>query len=107
MDDIDKLQEIKMKRCALLPLDQFSGSLATRVYLVLKDAILSLVYHPGEIIRKREICETLGVSRSPVSEAIAILASEGLVDVVQRAGTFVSRFSMVEIREGAFLWKMP
>lgn len=103
MDHTDKLQENKAKRHALLPLEQFNGTLATRVYLVLKDAILSLVYHPGEIIRKREICEILGVSRSPVSEAIAVLATEGLVDVVQRAGTFVSKFSMAEIKEGAFL----
>jgi len=87
----------------LLPLDRFSGSLSTRVHLVLKDAILSLVYKPGEILRKNEICATLGVSRSPVSEAVTKLATEGLVDVVPQAGTFVSRFSMVDIREGAFL----
>jgi len=43
------------------------------------------------------------VSRSPVSEALARLAGEGLVDVVPQAGTFVARFSMAEIREGAFL----
>ncbi len=87
----------------LLPLTNFDGSLATKVYLVLRTAILSLAYHPGEIIRKREICEKLGVSRSPVSEAIAILASEGLVKVVPKAGTYVSLFSMDEIKEGAFL----
>lgn len=87
----------------LLPLDSFSGSLSTRVHLVLKDAIVSLVYKPGEILRKTEICNTLGVSRSPVSEAVTKLAAEGLVDVVPQAGTFVSRFSMEDIREGAFL----
>jgi len=43
------------------------------------------------------------VSRSPVSEAVARLASEGLVDVIPQAGTFVARFSMAEIREAAFL----
>lgn len=34
---------------------------------------------------------------------MARLAAEGLVDVVPQAGTFVARFSMEEIREGAFL----
>ncbi|MGR3343475.1 MAG: GntR family transcriptional regulator [Paracoccaceae bacterium] len=87
----------------LMPLDAFSGPLSARVHRILKDAILSLVYRPGEILRKAEICEVLGVSRSPVSEAIAKLAGEGLVDVVPQTGTFVSRFSMDEIREGAFL----
>lgn len=62
-----------------------------------------MVFRPGEILRKAEICEALGVSRSPVSEAVARLAAEGLVDVIPQAGTFVARFSMAEIREGAFL----
>lgn len=60
-------------------------------------------FRPGEILRKAEICAALGVSRSPVSEAVARLAAEGLVDVVPQAGTFVARFSMAEMREGAFL----
>ena len=87
----------------LLPLDRFSGSLGLRVYQTLRQAILSVSYRPGEILRKPEICVALGVSRSPVSDAMARLAAEGLVDVVPQAGTFVARFSMTEIREGAFL----
>ena len=87
----------------LRPLDQFAGSLAHRVYLTLKDAILTLAYRPGEALRKPEICEMLGVSRSPVAEAVARLAADGLVQVVPQSGTFVARFSMDEIREGAFL----
>jgi DNA-binding GntR family transcriptional regulator len=87
----------------LRPLDQFPGSLAQRVYLSLKDAILTLAYRPGEAMRKPEICDLLGVSRSPVAEAVARLAGEGLVQVVPQSGTFVARFSMDEIREGAFL----
>jgi GntR family transcriptional regulator, rspAB operon transcriptional repressor len=86
-----------------MPLDRFPGSLGARVYQSLRQAILSLAYRPGEILRKPEICDRLGVSRSPVSDAVARLAAEGLVDVVPQAGTFVARFSMAEIREGAFL----
>lgn len=87
----------------LRPLAEFPGSLGQRVYLTLRQAILSVSYRPGEILRKPEICEILGVSRSPVSDAVARLAAEGLVDVVPQAGTFVARFSMAEIREGAYL----
>lgn len=87
----------------LVPLDRFSGSLGQRVYQTLREGILSLAFRPGEILRKPEICEALGVSRSPVADAVARLASEGLVDVIPQAGTFVARFSMAEIREGAFL----
>jgi DNA-binding GntR family transcriptional regulator len=87
----------------LRPLAEFGGSLGQRVYQTLREAILSLAYKPGEILRKPEICEALGVSRSPVADAVARLQGEGLVDVVPQAGTFVARFSMQEIREGAFL----
>ena len=79
------------------------GSLAQRVYLVIKQAILSLDFTPGAILRKAPICDRLGVSRAPVTEAIARLAADGLVDVVPQSGTRVSYFSMSEIREGAFL----
>ncbi len=87
----------------LRPLGEFSGSLGQRVYQTLRQGILSLAYRPGEILRKPEICAALKVSRSPVADAVARLQAEGLVDVVPQAGTFVARFSMQEIREGAFL----
>ena len=87
----------------LRPLSDFPGSLGQKVYQTLRQAILSLAYKPGEILRKPEICEALGVSRSPVADAVARLGAEGLVDVIPQAGTFVARFSMQEIREGAFL----
>jgi DNA-binding GntR family transcriptional regulator len=87
----------------LRPLDALAGSLSQRVYASLKEAILGLSLKPGAILRKGEVCDALGVSRSPVSEAVARLASEALVDVVPQAGTFVARLSMDEVREGAFL----
>ncbi|EEE35676.1 transcriptional regulator, GntR family [Rhodobacteraceae bacterium KLH11] len=79
------------------------GSLSQRVYISVKEAILALHFPPGANLRKAPICERLGVSRAPVTEAIARLAAEGLVDVVPQSGTHVSYFSMSEIREGAFL----
>lgn len=97
------LQEPPRSTTGLRPLDAFPGSLAQKVYASLKEAILNLTIRPGEILRKAEICAALGVSRSPVAEAVARLASEALVDVIPQAGTFVARFSMAEIREGAFL----
>lgn len=88
---------------ALQPLANFAGTLAQKTYGSIKHAILSLTLKPGEVLRKPEICDALGVSRSPVAEALSRLAGEGLVDVVPQAGTFVARFSLEEIREGAFL----
>ncbi len=87
----------------LRPLAAFPGSLAARVHLSVKEAILSLALRPGARLGKAEVCAALGVSRSPVSEAFTRLQGETLVDIVPQAGTFVARLSMDEIREGAFL----
>ncbi len=84
-------------------LDNFQGSLSNRTFLAIREAIMELNFLPGEIIRKHDICNALGVSRSPVSEALAKLRNEGLVEVVPQSGTFVSRFSLQDIKEGAFL----
>jgi DNA-binding GntR family transcriptional regulator len=88
---------------ALTQIDELSGSLAQRVYVSLRDAIMSMALPPGTMLRKGEICLRLGVSRSPVAEAIARLSADGLVDVVPQSGTRVSRFSLEDIREAAFI----
>lgn len=87
----------------LADISSIEGSLAQRVYQSMKQAILSLDFPPGANLRKAPICEKLGVSRAPVTEAIAKLAADGLVDVVPQSGTRVAYFSISEIREGAFL----
>lgn len=51
----------------------FRGSLGQKVYHSLQQAILTLAFRPGDIIRKPEICDRLGVSRSPVADAVARL----------------------------------
>lgn len=94
---------VRAGAAALRPLEAFAGTLSQRVYGSLKEAILDLTLRPGAILRKGEVCEALGVSRSPVSEAVARLATEALVEVVPQAGTFVAKLSMDEVREGAFL----
>lgn len=84
-------------------LANLNGSLADRVYQALKDAILKLEFPPGAIIRKLAVCEQFGVSRSPVSDALTKLATEGLVEVVPQSGTRVAPLSMAAVREDAFL----
>ncbi len=92
-----------MTNLELKPIEEQDGSLAQRVYFSLQNAILTLRYPPGTVLRKGKICEQLGVSRSPVAEAIARLASERLVDVIPQSATRVSGFSMGEIHEACFL----
>lgn len=98
MSEIQKIDDV-----SLIKLDQFSGSLANRVYESLKQSIISLELQPNLVLRKKTICDQFLVSRAPVAEAIARLAAEGLVEVIPQSGSKVSRLSMADIREGAFL----
>lgn len=96
-------ETVAMGMAGLTDIESLSGSLAQRVYQSLREAILSLALPPGTVLKKGALCEQLGVSRSPVSEAIARLSQEGLVDVIPQSATRVSSFSMEEIREACFL----
>ncbi|MBO6894874.1 MAG: GntR family transcriptional regulator [Roseibium sp.] len=95
--------EQDIEEYVLPDISKLSGSLAQRVYEALRQSILEMHLPPGTALKKQVICEQLGVSRSPVTEAITKLAGEGLVEVIPQSGSRVTRFSMPEIREGAFL----
>ena len=78
-------------------------SKSERVYSHLRRQIRELKIPPGTPLRKNEIALECGVSRAPVSEAIARLAAEGLVDVFPQNGSFVSPMRKQDIREAMFI----
>lgn len=80
-----------------------STSLKQKVYANLQKSIIELEYKPGELLRKQELCKEFGISRTPLSEAIALLMQDGLVEVVPQAGTYVAGLSMDDLHEGAFI----
>lgn len=84
-------------------INSLDGPLGQRIYMVLRDAILSMSFEPGTVLRKGVLCEKLGVSRSPITEALNRLSSDGLVDIVPQSATRVSRFSIPELTEESFL----
>jgi GntR family transcriptional regulator, rspAB operon transcriptional repressor len=84
-------------------LDLREASKAERVYGSLRRRIRELALPPGAPLRKEEIALELGVSRAPVSEAIARLAEEGLVEVFPQHGSFVSPIRAAAVRESLFI----
>jgi DNA-binding GntR family transcriptional regulator len=78
-------------------------SKAERVYHELRRRIRELILPPGAPLRKEEIALELGVSRAPVSEAIARLADEALVDVFPQHGSFVAPIRASDVRESMFI----
>ncbi len=69
------------------------------VHQALKEAILSSHLRPGERLAVDSLAQKLGVSLTPVRHAIQLLASEGLVEVKPRSGTFVARVCADDVRE--------
>jgi DNA-binding GntR family transcriptional regulator len=69
------------------------------VYRVLRAAILGGTVPPGGQLRERDIATELGVSRSPLREALTRLEEEGLVVKVPFRGAFVMQVSAQEVAE--------
>lgn len=80
-----------------------SATRKDQVYGILRQAIISSQLAPGEAIRKELVATQLGVSRTPVSEAINRLADEGLVEIYPQAGTFVARLWLDKIETAQFV----
>ncbi|MGH8245883.1 MAG: GntR family transcriptional regulator [Gammaproteobacteria bacterium] len=78
-------------------------SKSERVYRDLRRRIREMELLPGLRLRKNEIALEYGVSRAPVSEAIARLAEEGLVDVYPQNGSFVSPIRREDVRESLLI----
>lgn len=77
-------------------------ALKHRVYDVLHQAILAMDIYGSNTppkLDERELSEDLGVSRTPVREALTRLEQEGLVQHIPRRGTFVIRKTKAEIIE--------
>ncbi len=82
-------------------------SLKDRIYTQLKDRITGAwIYRPEARLRvdERGLAERLGISRTPLREALARLEQEGLVRVVARKGVFIVRKSKDEILEMILVW---
>lgn len=73
--------------------------LTDTVYRLLRESILQRKFKSGERLHVEELAEQLNVSRTPVRESLNLLAAEGLVEIVQRSGTFVTRISFQDVEE--------
>ncbi|WP_457811849.1 GntR family transcriptional regulator [Sinorhizobium meliloti] len=65
----------------------------------LRDMIIEGDLPPGTRLHEGQLGEQLGVSRTPLREAIKYLASEGLVELVPSRGAVVKRFSAKDVRD--------
>lgn len=69
------------------------------VFESIREAILNGVFEPGERLMEIQLAEELGVSRTPVREAIRILELENFVIMVPRKGAYVAGVSSKDVAE--------
>ena len=69
--------------------------LVDRLYELIVDGSLAA----GNKVPERELCETFGVSRTPMREALKVLAAEGLVSLEPNRGAWVTQISLDELEE--------
>ncbi len=68
-------------------------------YSYIKNEIITGRLAPGSIFNEGEIASSLGLSRTPVREAVLRLAEEGYLTVIPRKGTLVSNISFSDVKE--------
>lgn len=76
-----------------------SGSLRGQVFSRIQNDILNGVYEPGESLTEIRLSKELGVSRTPVREALRQLELEGLVQSVPNKGVTVKGVSAQDIQD--------
>ncbi|HEY4080079.1 MAG TPA: GntR family transcriptional regulator [Burkholderiaceae bacterium] len=65
----------------------------------LRQQIFNRQLEPGTWIDELKLCATLGISRTPMREALKVLAAEGLVTMKLRRGAYVTEMSERDVRE--------
>lgn len=74
-------------------------TLSDQVYHAVRSRILDAQLAPGEFIREKELNEAMGVSRTPVREALSRLASEGFLERIPHRGFRVPEQPLSELLE--------
>src|SRR6516164_5156446 len=90
---------------ALSPLK--ARSLRDQAYALLKNAIADTdIYNPTQELRldERQLTAALGVSRTPIREALSLLEQEGFIRTIPRRGIYIIRKSKREVIEMIQMW---
>lgn len=69
-----------------------------QVYNIIKNEIIEDKLKPGEKLSVEKISKQLGVSRTPVSNALQALERDGYVEIVSQSGTYVRKLSLEDIK---------
>ncbi len=82
---------------------RINGNTRGQAYRVIGDAIVRGELEPGRQLSENELAELLGVSRTPVREALIRLRDDRLVEIVPQLGTFVTHISEAAVADAQFI----
>lgn len=86
------------KKFGKMKLDDYKP-LREVIFATLREAIIMGELKPGERLMEVQLAEKMGVSRTPVREAIRKLELEGFVNMIPRKGAHVARLSIKDIMD--------
>ncbi|WP_042168402.1 GntR family transcriptional regulator [Paenibacillus gorillae] len=95
--------KLSMPSMPSLPPQEQRKSLGDQIFESIRDQIVTMKLVPGSMIYENELAEALGVSRTPVREAIRLLVSEQLLDVLPQRGTRIALISERKVSEARFI----
>lgn len=72
-------------------------SFATKAYKILEEKIVTFELEPGSIVTEKELCNMIGIGRSPVREAIIKLENAHLIQIFPRKGIMISDIKFEDI----------
>jgi len=65
----------------------------------LREMIMTGEFKEGDKINENELCSAMGISKTPLREALRVLSAEGLISLVPNRGSFVTKPTIQEIQE--------
>ncbi|MDN5304167.1 MAG: hypothetical protein PWP46_1049 [Fusobacteriaceae bacterium] len=74
-------------------------NLKEKAYEIIKNKIIMIEFKPGEYLEEKVLSELLGISRTPIREALNVLENEGWIESFPRKGIFVTRIDEEKIDE--------
>jgi DNA-binding GntR family transcriptional regulator len=83
----------------VLPVINKPQSLKNIAYNIIKDAILTLKFKPGQALSNRDLAAQLQISETPIRDALQDLEQEGFVIRAPRKGTFVTEIDPQDIEQ--------
>lgn len=76
-----------------------ASTLREQAYEIIKTAIMSGSLKPGEALVEEQLAKDLGLSRTPLREALVLLEHDQYIEMIPYKGTFVTKLTHKEVKE--------